>query len=129
MKKEYILTQEQKDDKRRKIEENRVKKHEQMKRKKSMENENYEVEANHQQLQLPLVQSTDSIYNMSHTVDGPTAEKVSSSLNITGQTQTLIEKLSSIFIPRYSLHLFYLQRSIVWSLLYHLRQFRICHVT
>ena len=90
MKKEYILTQEQKDDKRRKIEENRVKKHEQMKRKKSMESENYEVEANHQQLQLPLVQSTDSIYNMSHTVDGPTAEKVSSSLNITGQTQTLI---------------------------------------
>ena len=82
MKKEYILTQEQKDDKRRKIEENRVKKHEQMKRKKSMENENYEVEANQQQLQLPLVQSTDSIYNMSHTNDGPIAEKVYSSLNI-----------------------------------------------
>ena len=74
MKKEYILTQEQKDDKRRKIEENRQKKSDQLKRKKTIELDNYDPEATHQQLQLPIVQSTDS--TMYHPVDGPTVEKV-----------------------------------------------------
>ena len=74
MKKEYILTQEQKDDKRRKIEENRQKKSEQLKRKKTLELDNYDPEANQQQIQLPIVQSTDS--NLYHSSDGPTIEKV-----------------------------------------------------
>ena len=74
MKKEYILTQEQKDDKRRKIEENRQKKNEQIKRKKTFETEHYDPEPTHQQLQLPVVQSTES--SMYHPIDGPTVEKV-----------------------------------------------------
>ena len=74
MKKEYILTQEQKDDKRRKIEENRQKKSDQLKRKKTLELDNYEPEATQQQIQLPIVQSTDSA--MYHPVDGPNVEKV-----------------------------------------------------
>ena len=76
MKKEYILTQEQKDDKKRKIEENRVKKSEQMKRKKTIdERDNYDdAEPTHQQIQLPIVQSTDpSLY---HPIDGQSVEKV-----------------------------------------------------
>ena len=78
MKKEYILTQEQKDDKRRKIEENRQKKSEQLKRKKTLELDNYDPEANQQQIQLPIVQSTDS--SLYHSSDGPTIEKVCSSI-------------------------------------------------
>ena len=74
MKKEYILTQEQKDDKRRKIEENRQKKSEQLKRKKTLELDNYDPEGSQQQIQLPLVQSTDS--TLYHSSDGPTIEKV-----------------------------------------------------
>ena len=75
MKKEYILTQEQKDDKRRKIEENRQKKNEHMKRKKTLDIDIYEAEqTQQQQLQLPIVQSPDS--SLYHPMDGATPEKV-----------------------------------------------------
>ena len=59
MKKEYILTQEQKDDKRRKIEENRQKKSEQLKRKKTLELDNYDPEANQQQYERELIASQE----------------------------------------------------------------------
>ena len=74
MKKEYILTQEQKDDKRRKIEENRQKKSDQIKRKKTLDIEIYEAEPTQQQIQLPMAQSPDS--SLYHSIDGPTVGKV-----------------------------------------------------
>ena len=73
MKKEYILTQEQKDDKRRKIEENRQRKFEQIKRKKTMDMEPYDPEQAQQQLQI-VDHSPES--NSYQSVDGPTNEKV-----------------------------------------------------
>lgn len=79
MKKEYILTQEQKDDKRRKIEENRQKKQHQIKRKPSLDIEMYEAEQitqklTHKKLQFPVTQSPDSSFYQS--LDGPTSEKI-----------------------------------------------------
>ena len=73
MKKEYILTQEQKDDKRRKIEENRQRKFEQIKRKKTIDMEAYDPEQAQQQLQI-VDHSPES--NSYQSADGPTNEKV-----------------------------------------------------